>query len=46
MRIYIANLEKIIGNEYEYEIIRTNYKPFDLKEDNVYYVVFKKNHSI
>lgn len=44
MRIYIANLEKIIGNEYEYEIIRTNYKPFDLKEDNVYYVVFKKSH--
>jgi hypothetical protein len=42
MRIYINSLEKIVGNEYEYEIQKTDYKPFDLKEKNVYYVIFRK----
>ncbi len=42
MRIYINALTKIIGDEYKYEIEKTNYKPFDLKEKNVYYVVFRK----
>jgi hypothetical protein len=44
MRIYISGLTKIIGDEYEYEIQETNYKPFDLKEKNVYYVIFRKKN--
>jgi len=42
MNIYINFLEDILENEYEYEIQKTDYKPFDLKEQNVYYVLFKK----
>jgi hypothetical protein len=42
MRIYINSLTKIIGNDYKYEIQNTDYKPFDLKETKVYYVIFKK----
>ena len=42
MRIYINNLIKIIGDQYEYEIVKTDYKPFDLKENAVYYVYFNK----
>jgi hypothetical protein len=42
MNIYINSLKDIIGNGFEYEIQKTDYKPFDLKEKNVYYVKFKK----
>ena len=41
MNIYISFLNDIIGDDYEYEIQKTDYKPFDLKENNVYYVLFK-----
>lgn len=41
MNIYISFLQDIIGDKYEYEIQKTDYKPFDLKEQNVYYVLFK-----
>lgn len=42
MRIYINSLLKIIGEQYQYNIEKTEYKPFDLKEDTVYYVYFNK----
>ena len=29
-------------SDYDYEIVKTNYKPFDLMEDTVYYVIFNK----
>ena len=41
INIYISFLNDIIGDDYEYEIQKTDYKPFDLKENNVYYVLFK-----
>lgn len=41
MRIYI-NFIKEVAPDYKHEIIKTDYKPFDLKEKNVYYVVFRK----
>jgi hypothetical protein len=44
MNIYIQNIIQIVGNDYEYAIEKTEYKPFDLKEKNVYYVTFKKNN--
>ena len=42
MNIYINSLKDIIGDDFEYEIEKTEYKPFDLREQNVYYVKFKK----
>lgn len=42
MNIYINSLKDIIGDDFEYEIEKTDYKPFDLREQNVYYVKFKK----
>ena len=39
MRIYLNHLSDI---EYDYEIKETDYKPFDLSENKVYYVIFKK----
>jgi hypothetical protein len=42
MNIYINTLKDIIGDNFKYEIQKTDYKPFDLKEKNVYYVKFKK----
>lgn len=42
MNIYITGVMSIIGAEYEYEIQDTDYKPFDLREKNVYYVLFRK----
>lgn len=42
MNIYINSLKDIIGDNFEYEIEKTDYKPFDLREQNVYYVKFKK----
>jgi hypothetical protein len=42
MNIYINFLKDIIGDNYQYEIEKTDYKPFDLKEKNVYYVTFKR----
>jgi hypothetical protein len=44
MNIYIQNIIQIVGNDYEYTIEKTEYKPFDLKEKNVYYVTFRKNN--
>jgi len=43
MNIYINFLKETLGDEYEYDIQKTDYKPFDLKETNVYYVIFKKD---
>ena len=42
MNIYLNFLEDIIGDEYQYKIEKTDYKPFDLKETNVYYVTFNR----
>lgn len=42
MNIYIENLKNIIGDSYLYYIQETDYPPFDIREDKVYYVVFKK----
>ena len=44
MRIYISGIDQVTDNQYNHEIIKTNYKPFDLKEENVYYVVFTKKN--
>lgn len=43
MRIYMNFIDKFLSN-YSSEIIKTEYDPFDLKEDNVYYVVYRKNN--
>lgn len=45
MNIYIGFLKNILGDEYEYEIRDTDYKPFDLREQNVYYVLFRKRST-
>jgi len=42
MNIYIKFIMELLGNKYKYVIEKTDYKPFDLKEKNVYYVVFNK----
>ena len=42
MNIYINFLKDILGNDYEYHIEKTDYKPFDLKEQTVYYVNFER----
>jgi hypothetical protein len=42
MNIYLNFLEGIIGDEYQYKIEKTDYKSFDLKEKNVYYVTFNR----
>lgn len=38
MSIYLGYLKKIIGNKYQYEITKTDYKSFDTRENNVYYI--------
>jgi hypothetical protein len=42
LNIYITNLKNILGNEYKCEFIKTEYKPFDLKEEITYYVICRK----
>lgn len=42
MNIYIRFLTDLLGKRYQYKIEKTDYKPFDLKESNVYYVIFER----
>lgn len=42
MNIYLNFLKKIVGDQYTYNIEKSDYKPFDLEESTVYYVHFKK----
>lgn len=46
MNIYLNSLKDLVGDKYQYEVVKTDYKPFDLKEKTVYYVTFKKINKI